>query len=68
MTCPADATLLRVGQTGDIRYRSSRIQVGMGLAGELARVAEGAGQVEVCYAPHRVRCVPIDSLSAPHRL
>ncbi len=52
---PAEATVRRVGQAGDIRYRRARIQVGVGLAGERVQVVESGPQVEVYYGPHRVR-------------
>jgi transposase InsO family protein len=54
---PAGATVRRVGQVGDIRYRVARIMVGRGLAGEPVRVEERDGQVEVFYCDHRVRCL-----------
>jgi transposase InsO family protein len=54
---PAGATVRRVGQIGEVRYRMARILVGRGLAGEPVRVEERAGSVEVYYCDHRVRCV-----------
>ena len=56
-TYPADATVRRVGQVGEIRYRAARIMVGRGLAGEPVRVEERGGSVEVYYCAHRVRCL-----------
>ncbi len=52
---PDGSVVRRVGQVGDIRYRSARIMVGRGLAGEPVRVEERVGQVEVDYCHHRVR-------------
>jgi transposase InsO family protein len=65
---PAGSETRLIGQAGEIRWRRARIQVGLGLAGHRVRVVETPGQVEVYYGPHRVRCVPVASLSASHRL
>lgn len=65
---PADAVLRKVGPGGEVRWHTARIQVGLGLAGEWARVIDRGDQVEVYYATYRVRCVPAELLREPRRL
>jgi len=62
MAYPAGATTRRVGPVGDVRWRGCRIMAGRGLAGEPVRVEESAGQVEVYYGAHRVRCLSAAAL------
>lgn len=68
MSYPADAVLRKVGPGGEVRWHTARIQVGLGLAGEWARVIDRGEQVEVYYGTHRVRCVPEEVLREPRRL
>jgi transposase InsO family protein len=65
---PADAVLRKVGPGGEIRWHTARIQGGLGLAGEWARVIDRGEQGEVDYGTHRVRCVPAEVLREPRRL
>ena len=61
-TYPEGATVRKVGQVGDVRWKGCRIMAGRGLAGEPVRVEERDGQVEVYYCTRRVRCLAIAEL------
>lgn len=65
---PEGSELRTVAACGSVRYRRSRIRVGSGLAGERVRLVEAAGQLEVYYASHRVRCIAAELLSADRTL
>ncbi|MBA3312015.1 MAG: transposase family protein [Planctomycetaceae bacterium] len=59
---PAGAVLRRVGHVGDVRYRSARIMVGRGLAGETVQVIEQDTQIEIHYGTQRIRCLSAGEL------
>jgi len=62
-TYPAGSTLRRVGQVGEVHWRSARILAGRGLAGEWVRVEERDGQVELYYCTRRIRCLAVAELT-----
>lgn len=59
---PAGSILRRVGQVGDVRYRSARIMVGRGLAGEPVRIEEREHEIDVYYCEHRIRRLSAEAL------
>jgi hypothetical protein len=59
---PAGSVVRRVGQVGDVRYRSARIMVGRGLAGEPVRLDERDREIDVYYCAHRVRRLAVREL------
>lgn len=63
MAYDAGATLRRVSKRGDVSWRSRRIVVGEGLAGEEVRIEETQARLCVYYSWKQVRAIPLDALA-----
>lgn len=56
---PAGAVVRKVSGTGDVSWRSCKVLVGRGLAGEWVQVEEAGGEVALRYGGHEIRRVPL---------
>jgi len=60
---PSGSVIRRVQSAGWISYRSTRILIGKGLAGDYVRLEEHHGQVKIFYASHPIRTLAASELN-----
>jgi transposase InsO family protein len=63
LTYPPGSVLRKVQAAGWISFRSCRIRVGAGVAGDRVRILERGRTLEIYYGVHRVRNVALASLN-----
>jgi transposase InsO family protein len=61
---PSASLIRRVQPAGCISYRCCRILVGAGLAGQYVRLEEQNTVLQIFYADHALRPIPLDQLKA----
>jgi transposase InsO family protein len=58
---PAGSALRRVCNVGAVSWKCRRIMAGRGLTGRIVRVQETQTTVDLYFADHRIRSVPLDA-------
>jgi transposase InsO family protein len=65
---PDGSSVRKVGQVGDVRWKSHRIMAGRGLAGRHVRIVEAGDTLDVYFAEVRIRSIRYDTITHGHML